>query len=73
MLKYLVACYTAQMYLKRFTKTAWNAVPGALLYAFSGYQSTNLVFHFHSVTAFFPLLLVVQAVILFFVFRMLNV
>ena len=58
MLKYLVACYTAQMYLKRFTKTAWNAVPGALLYAFSGYQSTNLVFHFHSVTAFFPLLLV---------------
>ncbi len=57
-LKYVVACYTAQMFLKRFTKTPWSAVPGALLYAFSGYQSTNIVFHFHSVTALFPLLLV---------------
>ena len=58
-LKYLVACYTAQMYLKRFTRTAWNAVPGALLYAFSGFQSTNLSFnHFHDVVAFFPLMLV---------------
>lgn len=59
LLKYLTACYTAQMFLKRFVKTAWNAVPGALFYAFSGFQETNIVFnHFHDAVALFPLMLV---------------
>lgn len=59
LLKYIVACYTAQMFLKRFTKKASNAIPGALLYAFSGYQASNIVFNtFHDSVALFPLMLV---------------
>ena len=57
-LKYITACYTAQFYLKRFVKNSRYAVPGAFLYAFSGFQAMNIVFnHFHDVTAVFPLLL----------------
>lgn len=35
----------------------WCAVAGALLYAFSGYQTTNLIFHFHDMVALFPFML----------------
>ena len=57
-LKYVVAAVTAHLYLRRFTSHELYALIGALLYAFSGFQSTNLLFfHFHDVTAFFPLLL----------------
>ena len=57
-LKYVVAAVTAHLYLRRFVKDERYALIGALLYAFSGFQSTNLMFfHFHDVTAFFPLLL----------------
>ena len=57
-LKYIVAAVTAHLYLKRFLKDERYAIVGALLYAFSGLQSTNLMFfHFHDVTALFPLLL----------------
>ena len=57
-LKYVVAAVTAHLYLKRFLKDERYAIIGALLYAFSGFQSTNLMFfHFHDVVAFFPLLL----------------
>lgn len=57
-LKYITACYTAQFYLKRFVKDPRQAVPGAFLYAFSGFQAMNIVFnHFHDVIAVFPLLL----------------
>lgn len=56
--KYVVAAITAHLYLRRFLKDEKYAVIGALLYAFSGFQATNLLFfHFHDVTAFFPLLL----------------
>lgn len=57
-LKYVAAALTAHLYLRRFLKDERYAVIGALLYAFSGFQTTNLMFfHFHEVVAFFPLLL----------------
>lgn len=57
-LKYVVASLTAYLYLKLFVDNKNYAVIGALLYAFSGFQTTNLMFyHFHDVVAFFPLLL----------------
>ena len=62
-LKYTVATVTAYIYLRLFTKkeegkTDNFAIVGALLYAFSGFQTVNLMFfHFHDVVAFFPLLL----------------
>lgn len=57
-LKYVFAAVTAHLYLRRFLKEERFAVIGALLYAFSGFQSANLMFyHFHEVVAFFPLLL----------------
>lgn len=57
-LKYVTAAVTAHLYLRRFLKNEKFAVIGALLYAFSGFQSANLMFfHFHEVVAFFPLLL----------------
>lgn len=58
MLKYAVAGATSYLYIARFTGERRYAVLGALLYAFSGFQSANLLFyHFHDVTALFPLLL----------------
>ena len=57
-LKYTAAAATAYLYLRLFLdKREWGVI-GALLYAFSGYQTTNLeFFHFHDVVAVFPLLL----------------
>lgn len=58
MLKYMVAGICSYLYIKRFVNNREWAVFGAVLYAFSGFQTTNLVFyHFHDVVAFFPLLL----------------
>ena len=58
MLKYAVAGMTAFLYINRFAKNKKYAVVGALLYAFSGFQTMNMVFyHFHDVVALFPLLL----------------
>lgn len=57
-LKYVVASMTAYLYLRLFAEDRRYAVIGALLYAFSGFQTTNLeFFHFHDVTAVFPLML----------------
>lgn len=62
-LKYTTACVTAYIYLRLFTKKTIEskvdyAIVGSLLYAFSGFQTVNLMFfHFHDVVAFFPLLL----------------
>lgn len=60
-LKYVVACVTAYIYLRLFTNKDSKydyAIIGALIYAFSGFQAVNLMFfHFHDVVAFFPLLL----------------
>ena len=58
-IKYVVASVTAYYYIKLFVKDSKYAVIGALLYAFSGFQTTNLAFfHFHDVVALFPLLLI---------------
>lgn len=59
MLKYAVAGLFAYIFIRRFTKNKYSALIGSMLYAFSGFQSCNLVFyHFHDVVAFFPLLLI---------------
>lgn len=57
-LKYALAGAFAYLYIRRFINKQEFAVLGAVLYAFSGFQSVNLLFyHFHDVVAFFPLLL----------------
>lgn len=57
-LKYGTALAAAYLWLRTKTKTENGALLGAFLYAFSGFQGTNIVFaHFHDVTAFFPLYL----------------
>ncbi|MDO4798721.1 MAG: YfhO family protein [Coriobacteriales bacterium] len=56
--KYVVASMTSYLYFKRFVRHP-AAITAALLYAFSGFQATNLLFyHFHDVVACFPLMLV---------------
>ncbi len=58
MLKYVVAFYTAFWFLRRFTTKDVSAAAGALAYAFSGYQCSNLQFYFfHDAVALFPLML----------------
>ncbi len=58
-LKYMIASITAFYYLKMFVKEEKFAVLGALMYAFSGYQTVNLMYyHFHDVVALFPLLMI---------------
>ena len=53
-----VAAVCAYAYLRRFIQNKDCAAIGALLYAFSGFQTYNIFFnHFHDATAFFPLLL----------------
>jgi len=59
MLKYTVAGVTAYIFLRRYVRNPAAAMAGALLYAFSGFQSVNIEFyHFHDVVALFPLLLI---------------
>lgn len=58
LLKYMAAALGAYLWLRRQLRQDRWALTGALLYAFCGYQSINLVFfHFHDVTALFPFLL----------------
>lgn len=58
LLKYMAACYTSFLFIKKFTGSERAAIPGALLYGFSGLQCTNMVFYcFHDVSAVFPLML----------------
>lgn len=57
-LKYVVAALLAYIYIERYVKNKNYAIAGALLYAFSGFQITNMLFHFHDVVALFPLLLI---------------
>ena len=57
-LKYGICGLTSFLFLKRYVKNKNYAVLGSLLYTFSGFQLTNILFyHFHDVVAFFPLLL----------------
>ena len=57
-LKYCTAAVLAFLFIKRFVGNPDAAVFGALLYAFCGFQTVNLIFPFHDVTALFPLLLI---------------
>lgn len=59
MMKYAVAGTLAFLYIRRFVKKERYALLGEMLYAFSGFQCVNLIFHhFHDAVAFFPLLLI---------------
>ena len=57
-LKYAIAGLTSYLFLKRYVKNENYAILGSLLYSFSGFQLTNMMFyHFHDVVALFPLVL----------------
>lgn len=57
-LKFACAAFTGYLYIRRFTKTAYAASLGGLLYAFSGFSIYNIFFnHFHEAIIAFPLLL----------------
>ncbi len=58
MLKYAVAGLFSFSYIERYCEDKRYAIIGSVLYAFSGFQSANLIFHFHDVVALFPLLLI---------------
>ena len=57
-LKYAFAGLTSFLWISRFVKDRRYALPASLMYAFSGFMSTNLLFyHFHDVVVLFPLML----------------
>lgn len=57
-LKYAISGLTSYLFLKRYVKNKNYAILGSLLYSFSGFQLTNVLFyHFHDIVAFFPLML----------------
>lgn len=57
-LKYAIAGLCAFLFLKRYVRNPNYAIIGSLLYTFSGFQLTNVLFYqFHDAVAFFPLLL----------------
>lgn len=56
-LKYAVAGLSAYAYLRRYAKKE-TALTGSVLYAFSGFQTVNLMFSiFHDAVALFPFML----------------
>ena len=56
--KYVVASVSAFAFIKRFVNKEKYAIIGGILYAFSGFQIANMIFHFHDIVALFPLLLI---------------
>ena len=57
-LKYAFAGLFAYLFLQQYVKDKKWAIIGSLLYSFSGFQITNMLFYsFHDIVAFFPLLL----------------
>lgn len=58
-LKYGVASANAFLYMRRYTRTNRGAQLGAILFAFCGFNATNIVFnHFTDAVAFFPLFMI---------------
>ncbi len=58
-LKFAVAGATSAGFISRHTKSRWGAIIGSLLYAFSGFQCSSIVFyHFQDAVALFPLMLI---------------
>ena len=58
MIKYAVAGWLAYCYMERYFEKKEYVIIGSILYAFSGFQATNLMFQFNSSAALFPLLLI---------------
>lgn len=57
-LKYAFAGLFSYLFLQQYVKDKKWAIIGSLLYSFSGFQITNMLFYsFHDIVAFFPLLL----------------
>lgn len=56
-LKFGIAGLTSYLYLKRYVKNKNYAIIGSTLYAFSGYQLNNILFHFYDSVCLFPLAL----------------
>lgn len=57
-LKYAIAGMTSALFLKRYFTNKKYILLGSILYAFSGFQSVNLMMgSFHDVVALFPLML----------------
>lgn len=56
-LKFAVSGASASLWLRRHLKSATAVLIGAVLYAFSGSQCVNAVFHFQDTFALFPLML----------------
>lgn len=64
-LKFACAALMGYLYIRRFTKTAYAASLGGLLYAFSGFSIYNIFFnHFHEAIIAFPLLLLAMELLL---------
>ncbi|MGI6500194.1 MAG: YfhO family protein [Anaerostipes sp.] len=58
-IKFGLSAMFAYLYIKKYTKKSTSAVIGAILYAFSGYSITSIVFnHFLDVIVFFPVYLI---------------
>jgi uncharacterized membrane protein YfhO len=56
-IKFGVAGLTSYLFLKRYVKDKKLVLLGSLLYSFSGFQLTNMLFHFYDSVVLFPLLL----------------
>lgn len=56
-LKIVLSALFAYMFIERYLKNKDYAIIGALLYAFSGYHITSLLFNFQDMYYLFPLLL----------------
>lgn len=58
-IKYVVAGVTSFTFFKRYVQNWHCALLGSILYSFSGFQTSNLMFFsFHDVVALFPLLMI---------------
>ena len=55
--KYGISGLTSYLFFKRYVKNKDLAIIGSLLYSFSGFQLTNMLFHFHDIVVLFPLIL----------------
>lgn len=55
--KFGVGGLTSYLFLKRYVKNKKLVLLGSLLYSFSGFQFTNMLFHYYDSVVLFPLLL----------------
>ncbi len=56
-LKFGIGGLCSYLFLKRYVKNKDNAVVGSLIYTFSGFVLTNILFHFQDIIMLFPLVL----------------